>query len=61
MKFLKGKKTIIGSVLLGILAAIYGIDQMIDPETQWLPYVTVTGLVGAWTGVSMRLAVKNGG
>jgi len=61
MKMLRGKKTILGSIALGLLAAVYGLDQLIDPATMWLPYEVITGLVAAWTGVSLRLAVKNGG
>ena len=57
---LKGKKTIIGSILLGLLAAIYGIDQWVEPDKWWLPYETMIGIIGAWTGVSLRLAIAKG-
>lgn len=59
MKWLTGKKTHLGSIAAGLLAAIYGLDQMIDPDVAWkIPYTVIAGLIASWTGVNMRLAVK---
>jgi hypothetical protein len=63
-----GKKTFLGCILFGALAALYGIDAALhdDPATQatetaWLAigwYTSVGAMITAFTGVSFRLAIK---
>ena len=55
MKWLKGKKSIIGSVLCGIIVALFAL-KVIDETTALLLLSTV----GTATGISYRLGMNNG-
>ena len=59
MSWMKGKKTIIGSVAGGLLAVAWSLGLIDDATAK-----VVLGLVATWTGVSLRLAIadaKGGG
>jgi len=61
MKFLKGKKTVIGSLLVSLLSAIYFLDLLPDDAATWMTearYMAVGGMIAGLTGVSMRLGMK---
>jgi hypothetical protein len=53
MKWLTGKKTIIGSVATGAIIIVSSLNLLDEQVVKVL-----LGLVVAWTGVSLRLAVK---
>lgn len=53
MKWLKGKKTMIGSVLSGVLTIAFSLG-LIDAELAGV----IGGFLLTFTGVSLRLAVK---
>ncbi len=60
MTWLNGKKTIIGSLLLSLLGAIYCLDVLIDGTANWLTeqqYVAIGTTIAGLTGAAMRLAV----
>jgi hypothetical protein len=60
MTWLKGKKTLIGSLLLSILGGIYCLDMLIDGTANWLTegqYVAVGTTIAGLTGAAMRLAI----
>lgn len=64
--WLRDRKTIIGSLLAGLLTVVYALDRLIndvpatpDIET-WLSaevYMILAGLITSFTGVALRLAV----
>ncbi|MFQ5591312.1 MAG: hypothetical protein ACE5HE_09135 [Phycisphaerae bacterium] len=54
MGFLKGKKTMIGSVAAGLLVIAFSLG-LIDEKLAGL----LAGLVTAWTGVALRLAIRD--
>ncbi len=57
---LNGKKTLIGSLLLSLLGAIWSLDVLIDGTANWLTeqqYVVVGTTIAGLTGAAMRLAV----
>jgi len=59
-EFLSGKKTIIGSLLVSLLSAIYFLDVMVHGSATWLSeqeYLGAGGVIAGFTGISMRLAV----
>ena len=61
MDWFKGKKTILGSLLVSLLSAMYWLDQL-TPESAWLTeqqYLALGGVIAGLTGVALRLAVKN--
>jgi len=64
MEWIKGKKTIIGSVLAGLLTTLWGLDHLVNAaDATWISdatYAMLAGPIAAWTGVSLRLAVGNG-
>ena len=64
MKWLSGKKTNIGSVAAGLLAALMAADRMLNDGTfGWLSaeqYGMMGGLIFTWTGVAMRAAIAKG-
>ena len=53
MSFLKGKKTMLGSVGIGLVVIASSLS-LINEQTAGI----ALGLLATWTGVSMRLAVK---
>ena len=54
MDWLRGKRTIIGSLAAGVLTVLYSLN-VIDEQLAGV----LAGLIVTWTGVSMRLAVKH--
>lgn len=57
---LNGKKTIIGSLCLSIISAIFYAD-MLDGQLNWLKqeqYLGIAGVVAGLTGVAMRLGIN---
>jgi len=61
MDWLKGKKTIIGGILLSLIAVVWGIDQLIPGE--WFAreqYEAAAVFIAGLTDVSMRLGIKKG-
>lgn len=64
MNWLSGKKTLIGSLLLSLLGAVWSLDVLIDGTANWLTepqYVALGTTVAGLTGAAMRLAVKKNG
>ena len=63
---LQGKKTIIGSLILAVMASFWSLDQLLHdlPADRWLTtemYESIGVFVGGLTGAAMRLGVaKNG-
>ena len=60
LEILSGKKTIIGSLLVSLLSAMYFSDVAIHGSAQWLTeeqYISLGGVVAGLTGISMRLAI----
>lgn len=55
MEWLKGKKTILGSIAGGVVIVLVGLN-VIDDETA----TVLLGVIATWTGISLRMAVKNG-
>lgn len=53
MEFLKGKKTIIGSIAGAVVTVAWSLGLIDDATAKML-----LGIVVAWTGVSLRLAIK---
>lgn len=69
LESLRGKKTIVGSLLAGLVTVLYAVDRLFNdsmatPEVEtWLSaevYVLLAGLIVSFTGVSLRLAVRDG-
>lgn len=67
LMWLDGKKTLIGSLLLSLLGAVWSLDVLIDGAANWLTeqqYVAIGTTIAGLTGAAMRLAVgkveKNG-
>lgn len=67
LTWLGGKKTLIGSLLLSLLGAVWSLDVLIDGTANWLTeqqYVAIGTTIAGLTGAAMRLAVgkveKNG-
>ncbi|HPD31727.1 MAG TPA: hypothetical protein PLV57_20525 [Phycisphaerae bacterium] len=67
LTWLDGKKTLIGSLLLSLLGAVWSLDVLIDGAANWLTeqqYVAIGTTIAGLTGAAMRLAVgkveKNG-
>jgi hypothetical protein len=57
---LNGKKTLIGSLVLSLLGAVWSLDVLIDGAANWLTeqqYVALGTFVAGLTGAAMRLAV----
>lgn len=60
VEWLDGKKTLIGSLLLSLLGAVWSLDVLIDGAATWLTeqqYVAIGTTVAGLTGAAMRLAV----
>jgi hypothetical protein len=60
LEMLSGKKTILGSLLVSLLSAMYFLDMMIHGSAMWLTeqeYISLGGVVAGLTGISMRLAI----
>jgi len=61
---LKGKKTLIGSLILSLLGACMSLDVLIDGEMNWLSeeqYIAVGTMIAGLTGAAMRLAIGKAG
>jgi ABC-type iron transport system FetAB permease component len=57
---LNGKKTLIGSLILSLLGAVWSLDVLIDGTANWLTeqqYVAIGTTIAGMTGAAMRLAV----
>lgn len=57
---LNGKKTLIGSLLLSLLGAVWSLDVLTDGTASWLSeqqYVAIGTTIAGLTGAAMRLAV----
>ena len=62
MQWLQGKRTILGSLALSLLSAMYFLDMM-DGAATWLSeaqYLTIGGVITGLTGVAMRLGIATG-
>lgn len=60
MQWLAGKKTLIGSLILSLLGAVWSLDVLIDGSASWLTdeqYVALGTFVAGLTGAAMRLAI----
>ena len=60
MEWLNGKKTLLGSLLLSLLGAIWSLDSLIDGSLTWLTeeqYVGIGTFIAGLTGAAMRLAI----
>jgi hypothetical protein len=60
MEWLSGKKTLIGSLLLALLGAVWSLDVLIDGAATWLTdeqYTAVGTTIAGLTGAAMRLAI----
>mgnify|MGYP000299118001 CR=1 FL=1 len=58
--WLEGKKTLIGSLLLSLLGAVWSLDVLIDGTADWLTdqqYVAIGTTIAGLTGAAMRLAI----
>ena len=61
MTWLDGKKTLIGSLILSLLGAVWSLDVLIDGVASWFTeeqYVAIGTTVAGLTGAAMRLAIK---
>ena len=56
--WLEGKKTILGTIVLGILGVLASAGT-IHLTDQWVQIVII--IVGVWTGVSLRSAIAKSG
>ena len=62
--WLQGKKTLIGSLLLSLLGAVWSLDVLIDGSANWLDedqYVALGTFIAGLTGAAMRLAIGRKG
>ncbi len=61
MGWLRGKKTLIGSLLLSLLGTVWSLDVLIDGSANWLTeqqYVAIGTTIAGLTGAAMRLAIS---
>ncbi len=61
MEWLKGRKTLIGSLLLSLLGTVWSLDLLIDGTANWLSeqqYVAIGTTIAGLTGAAMRLAIR---
>jgi hypothetical protein len=61
LTWLDGKKTIIGSLILSLLGAVWSLDVLTDGTANWLTerqYVAIGTTIAGLTGAAMRLAIK---
>lgn len=59
---LRGKKTIIGGLVLSLLSAVGLLDALINGSPQWLSveqYVAIGGFIGGLTEAALRVGVKS--
>lgn len=64
LTWLDGKKTLIGSLLLSLLGAVWSLDLLTDGTANWLTeqqYVAIGTTIAGLTGAAMRLAVGKAG
>jgi hypothetical protein len=62
MGWLKGKRTIIGGLLMSGLSAVYFLDQLLHETVQWWSeeqYLAIGGVIAGLTTVSMRLGIAS--
>ena len=60
MRWLSGKKTLIGSLLLSLLGACWSLDLLLHDTPTWLTddqYVALGTMIAGMTGAAMRLAI----
>jgi len=60
IQWLEGKKTLIGSLLLSLLGAVWSLDLLTDGQADWLSeeqYVAIGTTIAGLTGAAMRLAI----
>jgi len=59
---LKGKKTILGGILLSLLSLAFGLDCLINGGSPaWMSvetYAAIGSFIGGLTQVSLKLAIK---
>lgn len=63
LTWLDGKKTLIGSLILSLLGAVWSLDVLTDGTANWLTeqqYVAIGTTIAGLTGAAMRLAIKKG-
>lgn len=61
LTWLDGKKTLIGSLILSLLGAVWSLDVLTDGTANWLTeqqYVAIGTTIAGLTGAAMRLAIK---
>lgn len=57
---LRGKKTLIGSLILSLIGACMSLDVLTDGEMNWLSesqYMAIGTFVAGLTGAAMRIAI----
>lgn len=62
MKWLQGKKTILGSLLLSLIGVVWSLDQF-TPDVAWFSdtqYIAAGTFIAGLTGAAMRLGIKAG-
>lgn len=61
MTWLSGKKTIIGSLILSLIGAVWSLDVLIDGSASWFSeqqYVAAGTFIAGITGAALRLGVS---
>ena len=61
MEFLRGKKTIIGSLMLALIGATASLDLLIDGVYTWAAadqYAAAGAFIAGLTGAAMRLGIR---
>ena len=53
MEWLKGKRTMLGSIAGGVVIILLGLNVINDEVG-----TVLLGLIATWTGISLRLAMK---
>ncbi len=64
MAWLSGKKTLIGSLLLSLIGAVWSLDLLIDGAPTWFSeeqYIAAGTFIAGLTGAAMRLAIGKTG
>ena len=63
---ISGKRTIIGGLILSVMASFWSLDQLLHdlPADRWLTtemYESISVFVGGLTGVALRLGISKNG
>jgi hypothetical protein len=61
LEWLSGKKTLIGSLLLGLLGVLWSLDLLVDGQANWMTedqYLALSATIAGLTGAAMRLAIS---